>query len=288
MRLLFTIPHYYHPHAEEKGDAAGRYGAYAADPGPRIEALTACLTALYQLYQRAPWFIDHARTMARSAEMPSPWTLDVVICTTNGRHLLDRLPVDSRYYSHRATQAEPLLLGFECHTVLRERLGSYDYYCYLEDDLILHDPWLFFKLAWFNRYAGDDKLLQANRFEAALNHRLPKVYVDGDLEAHCTAAFQNVQDSGSFAAEVMGVRVEFVRTLNPHSGCFFLSARQMEQWASQPHFFDRKSVFIGPLETSATLGILRTFRIYRPAPGNADFLEIQHFGDGYLKRLCRS
>jgi hypothetical protein len=53
------------------------------------------------------------------------------------------------------------------------------------------------------------------------------------------------------------------------------------------HFFDRTSRFIGPLETSATLGILRTFRIYRAAPRNADFLEIQHFGDGYLKRLCR-
>jgi hypothetical protein len=287
VRLLFTIPHFYHSHAGGEADAAGKYGAYAADAEPRIEAMTACLTALHQLYQRAPCFIDHAHGTAHSVETLPPWTLDVVICTTEGRHLLDRLPIEPRYYTHRATQAEPLLLGFECHTVLHERLGGYDYYCYLEDDLILHDPWLFFKLAWFNRYAGDDKLLQPNRYEAALNYLLPKVYVDGYLETHCTAAYQNIQDSGSFAAEVLGVPVEFIRTLNPHSGCFFLSARQMEMWASQPYFFDRTSRFIGPLETSATLGILRTFQIYRPAPRNADFLEIQHFGDGYLKRLHR-
>ncbi len=289
MRLLFTIPHYYHPHSEGVEGAGSKtsYGAHAPDLVPRIEALTACLTALHQLYQQASCVIDHARCVARPAGPPVAWTLDVVVCTTKGRHLLDHLPIESRYYVHRPTEAEPMLLGFECHTVLRERLGSYDYYCYLEDDLILHDPWLFFKLDWFNRHAGDDKLLQPNRYETALNYPTPKVYVDGDLEAHCTAPFQDIHDSDPLTAVVMGVRVEFCRTLNPHSGCFFLNARQMERWANQSYFFDRESRFIGPLETAATLGIMRTFKVYRPAPGNADFLEIQHFGAGYLKQLCR-
>jgi hypothetical protein len=75
--------------------------------------------------------------------------------------------------------------------------------------------------------------------------------------------------------------------LNPHSGCFFLNARQMEHWAAQRHFLDRDSRLIGPLETAATLGVLRTFKIYRPAPINADFLEVQHFGTDYLRQLVR-
>jgi hypothetical protein len=300
MRLLFTIPHYYHPHAEgvEEAGSESRYGSHAPDPGPRIEALTACLTALHQLFHRRSCFIDHGRQEVRPIELPTvpalghglptvPRALDVVICTTRDRHLLDGLPVQARYYTHRPTEAEPPLLGFECHTVLRERVGEYDYYGYLEDDLILHDPWLFYKLAWFNRHAGDDKLLQPNRYEAGLNYPVPKVYVDGDLAAHCTAPFQNVHDSEPLSGEVMGVRVEFCRTLNPHSGCFFLSAAQMEHWARQPHFFDRASRFIGPPETCATLGIMRTFKVYRPAWGNADFLEIQHFGAAYLKLLRR-
>jgi hypothetical protein len=132
---------------------------------------------------------------------------------------------------------------------------------------------------------GDDKLLQPNRYEAGLNHLVPKVYVDGDLDEQVTAPFQDVRAGGPLAGEVMGLRVAFVRALNPHSGCFFLNARQMEHWARQPHFSDRASRFIGPLETAASLGIMRSFRVYRPAPANADFLEVQHFGTGYLERL---
>jgi hypothetical protein len=75
------------------------------------------------------------------------------------------------------------------------------------------------------------------------------------------------------------------RTRNPHSGCFFLNARQMTHWAGQPYFGARESRFIGPLESAATLGLMRTFKVYRPAPANADFLEVQHAGTGYLERL---
>ncbi|HVS38906.1 MAG TPA: hypothetical protein VMS17_25335 [Gemmataceae bacterium] len=282
MRLLFTIPHYVRPDAADPP----RHGSLAADVGPRTRALTACLAALHQHFNAPPSFIHHARGTAHAFAPTTPYQLDVVVCTTGGCHLLDQLPVQPRYYTHQPTDAEPPLLGFACHAALRERLGRYDYYCYLEDDLILHDPWLFLKLAWFNRCAGDDKLLQANRYEAGLNHLVPKVYVDGDLAERVTAPFQDVRDAGPLSAEVMGVRLLFERTLNPHSGCFFLNARQMEQWARQPHFLDHDSRFIGPLETAATLGIMRTFKIYRPAPANADFLEIQHFATGYLERLC--
>jgi hypothetical protein len=289
MRLLFTIPHYYYPlnlGEEEREGGERRYGANAVDAESRLEALTACLTSLHQLFPQAPCFIEHGRRQARLAESALPSSIDVVICTTLGRHLLDRLPVDRRYYTHCLTDADPLLLGFKCHDLMRARLGAYDYYCYLEDDLILHDPWLFVKLAWFTGHAGDDKLLQPNRFEAGLNYVLPKVYVDGDLEEHVTAPFQDVRDSGPLTEEVLGRRLLFQRALNPHSGCFFLNGKQMERWAVQPHFHDRASRFIGPLETTASLGIMRTFKVYRAAPANADFLEIQHFGTGYLKRLC--
>ena len=69
-----------------------------------------------------------------------------VVCTTGDRHLLDRLMLPAGSYSHHPTGCPPALLGFECHAVLRDRLGDYDYYAYLEDDLIARDPWLFVKL----------------------------------------------------------------------------------------------------------------------------------------------
>jgi hypothetical protein len=285
MRLLVAIPHYF-DHARTN-ESNPQYASQVAAPETRIAALTACLTALHQNFSDRPVFINQAERRAHAAELPVPRQLDVVICTTGHSHLLDRLPVEPRYFTHRPTRAEPLLLGFTCHDVLRERLGRYDYYCYLEDDLVIHDPWVFHKLSWFNRSAGDDKLLQANRYEAGLNHLIPKVYVDGDLAERVTAPFQDVRDTEPVAADLLGVRVHFHRTLNPHSGCFFLNARQMEHWAAQRHFLDRDSRLIGPLETAATLGVLRTFKIYRPAPINADFLEVQHFGTDYLRQLVR-
>jgi hypothetical protein len=50
----------------------------------------------------------------------------------------------------------------------------------------------------------------------------------------------------------------------------------MTYWAEQPHFLDRDASWCGPLESAATLGIMKTFRLYKPAPENLDFLEIEH------------
>jgi hypothetical protein len=274
MRILFAIPHY----LRTEGDESYRER--------RADALLACVTALHQLFQPARCTIDHGRRAGRMAPAGTPHEIQVVICTTRGAHVLERLPGVARYVHHHATGAVPEVLGFTCHDVLRGQLGHHDYYCYLEDDLVLHDPQLFVKLAWFNAAVGDESLLQPNRYEAGLGHLVPKVYVDGDLAERVTAPFQDVRDSPPLSLEVFGQRFLFERTLNPHSGCFFLNARQMEHWVRQPHFADRQSRLLGPLETTATLGILRTFKIYKPALAQADFLEIQHHGTGYLAQLC--
>jgi hypothetical protein len=124
-------------------------------------------------------------------------------------------------------------------------------------------------------------------FEAGLNTLVPRVYVDGDLAEGATAPFQNVHDSGPLTGEVLGRMVQFQPALNPHSGCFFLNARQLEHWARQPHFTDHESRFLGPLESAATLGIIRTSKVYRPAVADADFPDVQHFGTGYLEQLVQ-
>ena len=40
----------------------------------------------------------------------------------------------------------------------------------------------------------------------------------------------------------------------------------------------RDTSFVGPLESAATLGIMRTFKVYKPARENANFLEVEHYG----------
>src|SRR5580698_1451113 len=108
MRVLFTIPHYFLPSGNL---TEGRpHGSYIADPKPRVQALTACLSALHQLFNSKPCFIHHGKRLAYHVEPATPCSLDIVICTTDGRHLLDQLPILPHYYSHQPTDADPLSL----------------------------------------------------------------------------------------------------------------------------------------------------------------------------------
>lgn len=287
MRVLLTIPHYVRP-SDAPSYGPRRHGALDGKRENRALALAACLSALHSLFQPEHVIIEQRSSTARAVPAVLPIKLDLVICTVGAAHVLDLLPAGMPPWTHAVTDAAPELLGFRCHDYLRQAIGKYDYYAYLEDDLVLHDPLWFMKLAWFNLSVGDDKLLQPNRFEAGVGRLVPKVYVDGALAEHVTAPFQDIHGSPPLAFDVFGQCFRFERTLNPHSGCFFLNARQMEHWASQAHFGDRQSRFIGPLETTASLGIMRAFKIYKPAPANASFLEIQHYGAGYLEQLCRA
>lgn len=281
MRLLIAIAHYYNP------EGGGAHGSLAKDAAARIEALTACISALRQMLGSPNHFLNIQRRLAEEANQSEPHSLEIVVCTTKGRHIINELALDPGSFTHLETDAEPMLLGFECHRVLGEALGQFDYYGFMEDDLILHDPWFFRKLSWFDEIVGSSALLQPNRYEQAVKGPSLKTYVDGDVRPELTQAFHDRSENPQLFGKVMGKPVRFIRPANPHSGCFFLTAGQMAHWVNQPHFLDRDTSFIGPLD-AATLGITRTFRVYKPAPENADFLEIQHAGTGFLRLLGNS
>ena len=97
-----------------------------------------------------------------------------------------------------------------------------------------------------------------------------------------TERFQNVQEKRLLQGDILGTPVTFSRTLNPHSGCYFLNAAQMEHWSKQPYFLDGDISFICPLESAATLGIMKTFRVYKTTADYTSFLEIQHYGQKFL------
>lgn len=283
MKILFTVAHYFKPQADP------RYGSQSkAKEGARVQALRACVTSLHQLFGQAQAVLRISDRQAIVANDLLAAKVDVVVCTAGDDHLLGRIGLPAHALVHQRTDAQPLQLGYECHAVLGAALGRYDYYCFLEDDLILRDPLFFTKLHWFNRNTSEDCVLQPNRFEVSGSAAVSKAYIDGDIPLSATALFQNPLEQPVFDASVMGAGVQFRRALNPHSGCFFLNQAQMERWARQPHFMDRAASFVGPLESAASLGIMRTFRVYKPAPRNAAFLEIEHAGTAYLDLLGRT
>lgn len=280
MRILVAIPHYFGAVTRPE------HGSQENDSSRRRRALTACIAALHQVFGRSQVIGLREQPTSPAGEMLTH-EIEIVICTTKGRHLLEDLPVAPGCFSHNPTQVEPMLLGFECQAVLGDALGRYDYYCYLEDDLVIHDPMFFVKIGWFTRATGKDAVLQPNRYEVATAPEISKAYIDGSIIESYTAPFQDVSDRPWFRGTALGLPVEFRRALNPHSGCFFLDADQMADWASRPWFLDRDTRFVGPLESAATLGLMRTFRVYKPAPPVAGFLEIQHFGTGHLDAMKR-
>jgi hypothetical protein len=283
MRLLFAIPHY---HRDSGGRTPeGRWHASLASAPPRISALTACISSIHQLFSTDQRIIDQKSLQALPVNQPLASEIEILVCTTSGHHILDQLPLPAGAFQHMTVKEPPLFLGFACHAALAERRGAFDYFVYLEDDLIIRDPWLFRKLLWFNSHVGDASLLQPNRYEVTLPGFIPKAYIDGDIAPQTGAAYQNLADTPELASTALGTPLRFIRPSNPHSGCFFLNQRQMHMWASQPYFLDRDASFVGPLESAATLGVMRTFKIYKPAPENASFLEIEHYGNGFISQL---
>jgi hypothetical protein len=284
MRILVTIPHFYDP----KGDANARHGSLKKDSQSRILALKLCLESLHQLFGKAQYGFSYAQGKVLEANCAQQNQIDIVVCTTGDRHILDQLPNSLHFYEHHDTKADPPLLGFECQAVLAECIGKYDYYCFLEDDLILQDPWFFTKLSWFTQTMGDSCLLQPNRYELSNGSPVRKIYIDGDLKSHLIPLVFGDRKYTQFTGQVMGKSISLQPALNPHSGCYFLNSAQMTTWMNQPYFLERDISFIGPLESAASLGAIRTFKIYKPALADANFLEIQHFGDVMSQHLLEA
>ena len=282
MRLLITIPHYYHRKSEP---GVIPHGATSDPVEFRQRALRQCILSLHQHFGSAQYMMQIASRRTCAANTRLKTLLHVVVLTTEGRHLLNDLKLPAEFFHHHTTRAEPMRLGFECHKILRDRWGNYDFFGYLEDDLILSDPWLFLKLKWFQGFAGADAVLLPNRFERGTEPLVNKAYIDGDLAERVTARFQDINEKPHIEGTWLDVPVYFKRPLNPHSGCFFLTKEQMAHWMGQPYFLDGDASFVGPLESAATLGIQKAFRIYKPAVENASFLEIEHAGSRFLSKL---
>ena len=74
-----------------------------------------------------------------------------------------------------------MTLPFEAQRILRERVGQYDFYGMLEDDLILHDPAHFEKLQWFVETFGERCVLQPHRCEVSKTGAPAKFLIDPKL-----------------------------------------------------------------------------------------------------------
>jgi hypothetical protein len=283
LRILLAIVHHWNPQGN------GRHQSLRPDPQPRLYALQDQLLCLRRLgvFQGT---LNIAALEVQPVNQATAHVIDIMV-VTDGRHrVLDLLEESYRPLLHEEVVQldDPMHLGFEAQRLLAERLDQhYDLYGYIEDDLLISDPFFFRKIDWFRRQFDDKAVLLPHRVEL---HRLPdaidKLYVDGPVDAQWLLQYVPQPPVPVQVASPAGDLV-FVAPENPHAGCFFLSHRQLQNWSVQPWFLDGDCSYVSPLESAATLGLLKTFQVYKPALSHANWLELQHWGQSFRSLVGR-
>ncbi len=281
-RILFVVVHHFNP------DGDGSCGCLRNDPSGRAKALGDTIASLHDLFNRRTVSLDFRTTyVTRPANTDTAYEVDVKIVTPPGMNVIDRLAVDPALFEVVHTDAKPPELGFTVNDVFREHAEDYDWYAYIEDDIIIHDPLFFAKLRWFQSETGPHAVLQPNRYEVNGRDGRGKIYVDGDLVPDQVARFRRYSGASPriFEREQLGRTFRFRLAPNPHSGCYFLTRAQLVHWLEKPWYSDRDSGFVRAMESAASLGIMRTFDVYKPDVNCAAFLEVQHCGEALLAEM---
>ena len=277
MKILLAIVHYWDP------DGDGRHQSLRPNPQPRIQALQQQLLCLRRLGLQQS-HLHMADRMVYPANQALRHEITIRLITDGVHTVLDHLePVYRSLVEEVVTEPETgRQLGFEAQAYLGSQSdGGYDLYGYLEDDLLIHDPLFFQKIQWFQGFMGDESLLLPQRVELAPGpHLVDRFYIDGPLPDNDLKAL--VPEPGPVVvAQVPGGEVAFEPPRNPHAGCFFLNGAQLHAWMQQPHWLDRDCSFISPLESAATLGVARSFKLFKPCLTHASWFELQHWGTSF-------
>jgi hypothetical protein len=256
----------------ERGRVIRRFAD--ASPPPPPPRVVAVVTHVVDPERARGESVDRlARTLDGLLESLAHTQLELVVNTFPARHVVDGLPP---YLRDRVTVSEssdlhPMLLGFKAQDQFLLRRDA-DWFIYLEDDLLLADPFLLEKLSLFNEQAPPGSLLLPHRYELVEGR---KTYVDlasKQSPEWCPSSRLTVVDAGPW---------RFGEFENPHSGFYCLSQAQLTRWIeSGRHWYARVS-YVASRESAATGCLAEVFRLYKPLPENMTFLEVRHLDTKY-------
>jgi hypothetical protein len=276
MRLLVTIAHY----CKQADDASNphKLGSLRA-PLSRIAAFNAQLVSLHRYFGPRRLSVVPDDPQGRSAKNDD--VLDIVVMTAREANLLKWIGIDASSYSVEYFDGPPMMLPFEAQRIMRERAGQYDFYAYLEDDLIIDDPAFISKIAWFAGEFGPRTLLMPIRYEIASTGTPAKVSISVRLTDESSRPYHRPDLAPVLRGRWNGTKHSFRIPNNPHAGCYVLTDEQLRLWVKQSTFYDRDTSWIGPLESAATYAPGKVFGLYMPAEPDPWFLQIEHFGTRY-------
>ena len=287
MKALFCIPHFF----EGLPEGEARYGSEGKEK--RLEksiGLARCIANLHLLFDSTHIGVNHKLLQFEPAINECAMHIDVKVVTVPEKHLLNDLKIPPVFFDHISVQANPRHLGFEAHKHIRSAAGQYDFYGYLEDDIVIHDPHFFLKLNCFNESVmpADPKcLLQPNRYESTFrdgivrNGDVLKIYPD---YSYAEGPVNDVEHQ----LEFLGQTVEFEAARAPHSGCFFVNDQQLRLLFKAPNFASVDGVDEGMvLDQAATLPLHQSFHIYKTKQNCMNFFQVEHAVPGYFDLMDR-
>jgi hypothetical protein len=275
MRVLLVVPHFFK--AIEKSSHSSNNIGYKDYRKKSLDRLLLSWRAHFSEVAT----IDFP-TKTFNIKPPSISKLDITLLTNDVNHLLEKSTLD--FYQCKQINVEctnPKMLPFASYQIFERELENYDWFVYSEDDLLISDALFFNKQQIFQYEFGYKRLLQPNRYE--LNREGPrfKTYIDGDQsDVFYKTSIKNLPDHDQLIQNLNSYEIQYRRAKNPHSGFFCLSRERLKYWMSKDYFINLDCSFVSPLESAATLGILRTFSIYKPE-SNRGFLEIEHMDNKF-------
>lgn len=277
MRILVAIVHHWNPHGD------GRHASLRGNPEPRRLALQAQLLAFSRMSTRQGVF-DFCDKTVHNANQAIRHCFDLRIVTDGNNTVLDLLEKPYRdMVTEEVRKPETSKhLGFEAQKLLEENQDNgYDLLVYLEDDLIILDPYFFHKIAWFSRQAGTEFLILPHRMEIPnYPHNVERLFIDGNIPKEEIQYL--IPDPPPPLSINLGVNEIFLQSpSNPHAGCFVLTPEQMKLWSQHLCWQDGDCSYVSPLESAATLGLIKVFKLYKTAVICASWLEIQHWGTSF-------
>jgi hypothetical protein len=269
VKILLAIPHFFRP-APESINASTN----AARREERHQVVRRSISYWRGHFTR-PAVLNVGRKHYEHLEMDQ---LEIVALTSGDDHLLDPEFCRAAGVLRRNIHTDdPRLIGFGARRLFAAARDQFDLFVYAEDDLLPRDGGLLRKIAGFTETFGPRRLAMPNRYE--WNGRGPslKTYLDGDLRPGLIEArIAAIPDEPWLRQPFASSPILFRRALNPHAGFYALTREQLLFWIDQPHFADVDCSFVAPLESAATLGVLKTFAIYKPHGQDMGWIEIEH------------
>ena len=284
MKILVAIVHHWNP------EGGGQHASLRANPGPRILALQEQLLCLLRLANHQG-SLDIAARKVVDANQAIRHVFDFRVVTDGKHSVLDMLSPEFRSLLREEVRPPltPRHLGFEAQKLLAENADQgFDLLVYLEDDLLIHDPYFFHKIHWFSEQLGPECILLPQRMEMPGSPEIvDRLFIDGAV--HSQELRTLIPDPPpALAIELPTGVVYFESPRNPHSGCFILTPEQMKRWMSDDCWQDGDCSYVSPLESAATLGLIKVFRLYKPAFACASWLEVQHWGTSFTSLVGNS